>query len=94
MAQVYRYGISLFQVPARSKIGSRITLVSVKAKEKYVLPDNYTVVPAIVFNKNIARIAVPEPPNEIDAVFKVHRRDSVNKQELFAFGISSPEGLS
>ena len=31
-----------------------------------MLPDNYTVVPAVTFNKD--KIEVPKPPNEIDAV--------------------------
>ena len=31
-----------------------------------MLPDNYTVVPAVTFNQD--KIEVPKPPNEIDAV--------------------------
>ena len=59
--------VSIFQSPTKSNAPQDgISLVSLEAKKKIVLPDNYTVVPAVTFNKD--KIEVPKPPNEIDAV--------------------------
>ena len=58
--------ISLFQSPTRSKMGhlqDEICLASLEARKKHVLPDNFTVVPAVALKKDI-----PSPPNEIEAI--------------------------
>ena len=61
--------MSLFQSPTKSNPGypqDGIRLISLEAKKKIVLPDNYTVVPAITFKKD--KIQVPKPLNKINAV--------------------------
>ncbi len=62
-------GISLFQSPTKLKMGcpqDGISIASLEAKKKCVLPDKYTVVPAVEFKKD--KVAVPKPCNEIEVV--------------------------
>ena len=68
--------ISLFQSPTRSKMGhlqDEICLASLEARKKHVLPDNFTVVPAVALKKDSVMgqcygSQAPPPPNEIEAI--------------------------
>ena len=57
-------GISLFQCPTVSNMGiahEKLTLNPMEMTEKYELPDDFTIVPAIAFKKE--KVSIPEPPN-------------------------------
>jgi len=62
-------GISLFQHPTGSNMGcfqEKPILVPIKETEKYNLPDDYAIVPAVALKKE--KISIPEPPNIITTI--------------------------
>lgn len=62
-------GISLFQSPTRSKMGTLQDIISLNDStrmKKYLLPDHFTIVPAVTLKKE--KVEVNESPNSVEVV--------------------------
>ena len=62
-------GISLFQCPTVLNMGisqEKLTLIPMEMTEKYELPDDFAIVPAVSFKKE--KVTIPKPPNVTTAI--------------------------
>ena len=74
-------GISLFQCPTVLNMGffqDKLTLVPMEVTEKYELPDNFAIVPAVAFKKE--KVSIPEPPN-VTVTIKGNLDEAIAKEK-------------